>query len=89
MVKNVMTSAFKLDNDPKMEKTVSAQIAARQQALADIDSAKFGWYHVRYFPILRYGILTLRAIMVAGSGFFTDAYDIFSINMGMFHFYRS
>ena len=24
-----------------------------------------------------------RAIMVAGSGFFTDAYDIFSINMGM------
>ena len=51
MVKNVMTAAFKLENDPKIEKTVSAQIAARQQALADIDSAKFGWYHVRYLTI--------------------------------------
>jgi hypothetical protein len=51
MVKNVMTAAFKLENDPTVEKTVSAQIAARQKALADIDSAKFGWYHVRYFKI--------------------------------------
>jgi hypothetical protein len=59
MVKNVMTSAFKLENDPKMDKTVSAQIAARQQALADIDSAKFGWYHVRYLPSLRYAIFNL------------------------------
>jgi hypothetical protein len=51
MVKNVMTAAFKLEDDPKIKKTVSAQIAARQQALADIDSAKFGWYHVRYLTI--------------------------------------
>ena len=36
----------------------------RRLALAEIDKAKFGWYHV-------------RAIVVAGIGFFTDAYDIF------------
>jgi len=48
MVKNVMTQAFKVENDPKVERTVSAQIAARQHALAEIDRAHFGWYHVRY-----------------------------------------
>jgi PHS family inorganic phosphate transporter-like MFS transporter len=36
--------------------------------LAEIDAAPFGWYHV-------------RAIVVAGVGFFTDAYDIFAINL--------
>jgi PHS family inorganic phosphate transporter-like MFS transporter len=35
----------------------------RRLALADIDSAPFGWYHV-------------RACVVAGVGFFTDAYDV-------------
>lgn len=71
MVRNVMTETFKLRVDEESgNKSVNAQIAARQQALEEIDQAKFGWYHV-------------RAIMVAGSGFFTDAYDIFSINMGM------
>lgn len=48
MVKNVMTQAFKIEDDPKGAQTVSAQIAARQHALAEIDRAKFGWYHVRY-----------------------------------------
>ena len=37
-------------------------------ALAEIDKAPFGWYHV-------------RAVVVAGIGFFTDAYDIFAINL--------
>ena len=37
-------------------------------ALAEIDKAPFGWYHV-------------RAIVVAGIGFFTDAYDLFAVNM--------
>lgn len=41
----------------------------RRLALAEIDKAPFGWYHV-------------RAIVVAGIGFFTDAYDIFAINFG-------
>ena len=40
----------------------------RRLALAEIDKASFGWYHV-------------RAIVVAGIGFFTDAYDIFAINL--------
>ena len=37
----------------------------RRLALAEIDKAPFGWYHV-------------RAIVVAGVGFFTDQYDIFT-----------
>ena len=40
----------------------------RRLALAEIDKAPFGWYHV-------------RAVTVAGIGFFTDAYDIFAINL--------
>ncbi|EEA25103.1 phosphate:H+ symporter [Talaromyces marneffei ATCC 18224] len=40
----------------------------RRQALEQIDNAEFGWRHV-------------RACVVAGVGFFTDAYDIFAINM--------
>lgn len=42
--------------------------AKRRAALAEIDNAKFGWFHV-------------RACLVAGIGFFTDAYDIFAINL--------
>lgn len=42
----------------------------RRLALQKIDEADFGWYHV-------------RAIMVAGVGFLTDSYDIFSINLGI------
>src|ERR1700742_1560696 len=40
----------------------------RRLALAEIDKAPFGWYHI-------------RAVVVAGVGFFTDAYDIFAINL--------
>lgn len=40
----------------------------RRLALAEIDKAPFGWYHV-------------RAIMVAGIGFFTDSYDIFAVGL--------
>ncbi|KAH0551198.1 acid phosphatase pho5 [Trichoglossum hirsutum] len=40
----------------------------RRLALKEIDKAPFGWYHV-------------RAVVVAGIGFFTDAYDIFAINL--------
>ncbi|KAI8268815.1 Repressible high-affinity phosphate permease [Colletotrichum sp. SAR11_239] len=40
----------------------------RRLALAEIDKAPFGWYHV-------------RAIIVAGIGFFTDSYDIFTIGL--------
>jgi PHS family inorganic phosphate transporter-like MFS transporter len=40
----------------------------RRLALAEIDKAPFGWYHV-------------RACIVAGVGFFTDSYDIFTASM--------
>lgn len=42
----------------------------RRQALARIDQARFGWHH-------------LRAVIVAGVGFFTDSYDIFAINLAV------
>ncbi|KAF9577679.1 Inorganic phosphate transporter pho84, partial [Lunasporangiospora selenospora] len=40
----------------------------RREALARIDNAEFGWFHI-------------RACLVAGVGFFTDAYDLFAINL--------
>lgn len=40
----------------------------RRLALAEIDKAPFGWYHV-------------RACVVAGVGFFTDSYDIFTAGL--------
>ncbi|GMG21243.1 unnamed protein product [Ambrosiozyma monospora] len=49
---------------------VTDPLERRRLALQKIDNAKFGWYHV-------------RAIMVAGVGFMTDAYDIFAINLGV------
>ncbi|KAJ4300337.1 acid phosphatase pho5 [Collariella sp. IMI 366227] len=40
----------------------------RRLALAEVDRAPFGWYHV-------------RAVTVAGVGFFTDSYDIFTVSL--------
>ncbi|KAJ7352612.1 phosphate permease [Mycena albidolilacea] len=40
----------------------------RRAALAEVDNAAFSWFHV-------------KVCMVAGVGFFTDAYDIFAINI--------
>ncbi|KAH8879195.1 phosphate/H+ symporter [Thozetella sp. PMI_491] len=40
----------------------------RRLALAEVDKAPFGWYHI-------------RAILVAGVGFFTDSYDIFAVSL--------
>jgi len=40
----------------------------RRLALSEIDKVPFGWYHI-------------RAVTVAGIGFFTDSYDIFAINL--------
>jgi PHS family inorganic phosphate transporter-like MFS transporter len=42
----------------------------RRLALSEIDKVPFGWYHV-------------RAVTVAGIGFFTDSYDIFAINLAV------
>ncbi|KAF8318363.1 phosphate permease [Clavulina sp. PMI_390] len=48
--------------------SAAALNARRRAALEDIDNAKFSWYHV-------------RTCIVAGIGFFTDAYDIFAISI--------
>jgi len=40
----------------------------RRLALSEIDKVPFGWHHV-------------RAVLVAGVGFFLDSYDIFAINL--------
>ncbi|KAK3390940.1 major facilitator superfamily domain-containing protein [Podospora didyma] len=40
----------------------------RRLALAEVDRAPFGWYHV-------------RAVVVSGIGFFTDSYDIFCVSL--------
>lgn len=45
-------------------------VERRRVALKKIDEAQFGWYHV-------------RAVIVAGVGFFTDSYDIFAINLAV------
>jgi PHS family inorganic phosphate transporter-like MFS transporter len=42
--------------------------ARRRAALAEVDNAKFSWFHA-------------KVCVVAGVGFFTDAYDIFAINI--------
>ncbi|GMG43009.1 unnamed protein product [Ambrosiozyma monospora] len=49
---------------------ISDPLERRAKALAEIDNAKFSWYHV-------------RSIMVAGVGFMTDAYDLFTINIAI------
>jgi PHS family inorganic phosphate transporter-like MFS transporter len=42
----------------------------RRLALAEVDKVPFGWYHV-------------RAVSVAGAGFFADSYDLFAINLAI------
>jgi PHS family inorganic phosphate transporter-like MFS transporter len=41
---------------------------ATQELLTDLDNKKFGWFHV-------------KVILISGAGFFTDAYDLFSISL--------
>lgn len=53
---------------PPAELPRSESFPDRREALRRIDNAKFSFYHV-------------RAIIVAGVGFFTDSYDIFAINL--------
>ncbi|KAI0663769.1 phosphate transporter [Cubamyces menziesii] len=59
------------DQIPRLQKGIPDAYALdekRRAALAEIDQAKFSWFHV-------------KVCMVAGVGFFTDAYDIFAINI--------
>ncbi|KAJ3027121.1 UNVERIFIED_CONTAM: phosphate transporter [Siphonaria sp. JEL0065] len=53
-----------------MEGKVAVESQKRAQAFAHLDEAKLGWFH-------------LRAVIVAGVGFFADAYDIFVIGQAL------
>ncbi|KAI8619870.1 major facilitator superfamily domain-containing protein [Chytriomyces sp. MP71] len=49
---------------------LAASSQKRAEAFAHLDEAKLGWFH-------------LRSVLVAGAGFFTDAYDIFVISQAL------
>jgi len=54
-----------------MAKKINEQDAGDKiTALASLDEAKLSWFHI-------------KAILISGCGFFTDAYDIFIINLVM------
>ncbi|KAH7907279.1 major facilitator superfamily domain-containing protein [Hygrophoropsis aurantiaca] len=52
----------------KLQSSGAALDERRRAALAEIDNAPFSWFHV-------------KVCLVASVGFFTDAYDIFAINI--------
>ncbi|KAI8983449.1 phosphate:H+ symporter [Pilobolus umbonatus] len=56
------------EGDPNDVPVTLDAFERRRIALEEIDNAKFGWFHI-------------RACIVSGIGFFTDAYDIFAINL--------
>jgi len=56
------------DSIPQKESVSYILDERRRAALSDVDNAAFSWFHV-------------KVATVAGVGFFTDAYDIFAINI--------
>ncbi|KAI0084141.1 phosphate transporter [Irpex rosettiformis] len=56
------------NSDPKTGAAAYSLDEKRRAALAEVDNAKFSWFH-------------FKVCLVAGVGFFTDAYDIFAINI--------
>ncbi|KAI8609630.1 major facilitator superfamily domain-containing protein [Chytriomyces sp. MP71] len=55
---------------PEIEARQMSVAARRALAFQHLDEAEMGWFH-------------LRAVLVAGVGFFTDAYDIFVISQAL------
>ncbi|KAG8707768.1 Inorganic phosphate transporter pho84, partial [Ceratobasidium sp. 395] len=71
--KRTASSASSANQIPALKQQQSNAIGMsyderRRAALREVDEAKFSWFHV-------------KACLVAGVGFFTDAYDIFAINI--------
>lgn len=60
-------TTFSPPSSPTAERQIS-KAEARRKVLAEIDNAEFTKFHV-------------RTVLTAGAGFFTDAYDIFAINL--------
>ncbi|KAH9245196.1 hypothetical protein BASA81_017336 [Batrachochytrium salamandrivorans] len=68
-----MTNESKVDMADCKLGDLSTELTAAQrraQAFSHLDDAKLGWFH-------------LRAVLVSGVGFFTDAYDIFVISLAL------
>lgn len=61
-------SSGSLNNEKGLHPSPISANERRRAALTEIDEAKFSWFHA-------------KACIVAGVGFFTDAYDIFSISI--------
>ncbi|KZT07766.1 phosphate transporter [Laetiporus sulphureus 93-53] len=74
MASEIMDKGSTSSSDRPLEKvghetnTAYALDERRRAALAEVDNAKFSWFHI-------------KVMLVAGVGFFTDAYDIFAINI--------
>ncbi|CAG8561677.1 6092_t:CDS:2 [Dentiscutata heterogama] len=62
-----MSTDLKLSYLPDSDVDDFYELNIRQKSLNKIDNADFGWFHI-------------RTCIVAGIGFFTDAYDLFVIN---------
>jgi PHS family inorganic phosphate transporter-like MFS transporter len=62
------TSTDSYHKNPQRDEVAQVLDERRRAALAEIDNAKFSWFHV-------------KVALVAGAGFFTDAYDLFAINI--------
>eukprot|EP00842_Homolaphlyctis_polyrhiza_P002927 jgi/Hompol1/3635/HPOL_006659-RA len=60
------------NKDPSAVKTAAQR---RADAFAHLDEAKLGWFH-------------LRAVLVSGVGFYTDAYDLFIIGQALPMIYK-
>jgi len=59
---------FDVATKPIPTSRVNAAAERRRAALIEVDKAKFSWFHA-------------KVCVVAGVGFYTDAYDIFAINI--------
>jgi MFS transporter, PHS family, inorganic phosphate transporter len=64
----MMSEKNSTDGDSHQPKTTTILDERRRAALAEVDNAQFSWFHA-------------KVCIVAGVGFFTDAYDIFAINI--------
>lgn len=77
-----MSSQFEVE---KTQANVSMSVGERRRAaLAEIDEARFSWFHAKACVVageLSEILGSFFADSSSGVGFFTDAYDIFSISI--------
>ncbi|KAJ3124226.1 phosphate transporter [Physocladia obscura] len=55
---------------PSPNLKIMSKPKSKAQAFAALDEAKLGWFHV-------------RSVLIAGAGFFSDAYDVFVISQAL------